>query len=123
MVQLFWKKLTILNIGLFIVFIRLYGLIISTFNRFKNNDSIFPSEAEDGYPFLDMINCNIKQVSYISAFFANETINRDIEPTQVCHYDFISFSKINHGIVNWEEVYSVNDINGNLTNLYMMIRE
>ena len=121
MVQLFWKKLTILNIGLFIVFIRLYGLIISTFNRFKNNDSIFPSEAEDGYPFLDMINCNIKQVSYISAFFANETINRDIEPTQVCHYDFISFSKINHGIVNWEEVYSVNDINGKELNVMYKI--
>lgn len=121
MVQLFWKKLTILNIGLFIIFIRLYGLLISTFNKIKNNDSIFPSEGEDGYPFLDLINCNIKQVFYISAYFANETINKDIEHKQKCQYDFISYSKSNNDMINWDDVYKMNDINGKELNVMYKI--
>ena len=75
MAQMFWKKLIILNIGLVIVIVRLYGLFISKIEKYKNNTSVFPSEDENGYPFFDQISCNLQQLYLISHHFGNETIN------------------------------------------------
>lgn len=75
MAQMFWKKLIILNIGLVIVIVRLYGLFISKVEKYKNNTSVFPSEDENGYPFFDQISCNLQQLYLISHHFGNETIN------------------------------------------------
>lgn len=74
MAQMFWKKLIILNLGLIIVIVRLYGLFISKIEKQKNNTSVFPSEDENGYPFFDQISCNLQQLYLISHHFGNNTI-------------------------------------------------
>ena len=77
MVKLFWKKLTVLNIGLLITIIRLYGLFLSKIEKYKNNSSVFPSEDENGYPFFDQISCNLKQLFLISNFMGNNSNVQD----------------------------------------------
>ena len=59
---MFWRKLILLNLGLFIVIFRLYGLIIDKIDKKSNDVSIFPIFDEGGYPFYEQIDCNLKKV-------------------------------------------------------------
>ncbi len=66
MINSFWKKATLLNFGLFIIIIRIYGYIIDKLNSKANLISLFPSSDENGYSFEDQILCGLKQLKYIS---------------------------------------------------------
>ena len=66
MINSFWKKATLLNFGLFIIIIRIYGYIIDKLNSKANLTSLFPSSDENGYSFEDQILCGLKQLKYIS---------------------------------------------------------
>ena len=71
---MFWRKLILLNIGLFIVIIRLYGMIFNKLENKSSNASVFPSEDEDGYPFIEHLNCNLKNLFLNSKGFENNII-------------------------------------------------
>ncbi len=66
MINSFWKKATLLNFGLFIIIIRIYGYIIDKLDSKANLTSLFPSSDENGYSFEDQILCGLKQLKYIS---------------------------------------------------------
>ena len=57
---LFWKKLLIMNLGLFLILVRIFGMMLGYLTRKSNNDSIFPTYNENGYPFFDSINCDLR---------------------------------------------------------------
>ena len=62
---LFWKKLLIMNLGLIVIIIRIFGMIYGYLTRKSNNDSIFPQNTENGYPFFDSIKCDISNIIHI----------------------------------------------------------
>lgn len=66
MINTFWKKITIFNFGVFVIVLRIFGPILKYINDQSANDSIFPKTAENGYPFTDQINYNIKDIKLIS---------------------------------------------------------
>ena len=72
--SMFWRKLILLNIGLFIVIIRLYGIIFDKLEKKTANPSVFPSFDEDGYPFLEHLNCNLKNLYLNSKALGNNII-------------------------------------------------
>lgn len=78
MVQLFWKKLTILNIGLLIIALRLYSALISLISKYKQRSSLFPSEDENGFPFQEQIMCNMQQLFIIANSVGNISINENM---------------------------------------------
>ena len=57
---LFWKKLLIMNLGLLLILVRIFGMLLGYFTRKSTNDSIFPTYNENGYPFFDSINCDLR---------------------------------------------------------------
>lgn len=71
MINMFWKKLLILNLGLFIIIFRVFDLALITLQKNISNKSIFPNEDEDGYPFMDLIDCNIKNLFSIAYLLSN----------------------------------------------------
>ena len=62
---LFWKKLLIMNLGLIVIIIRIFGMVYGYLTRKSNNDSIFPQNTENGYPFFDSIKCDISNIIHI----------------------------------------------------------
>ena len=62
---LFWKKLLIMNLGLIVILVRIFGMIYGYLTKKSNNDSIFPQNTENGYPFFDSINCDINNILQI----------------------------------------------------------
>jgi hypothetical protein len=62
---LFWKKLLIMNLGLIIILVRIFGMIVGYITKQSTTDSIFPQQTENGYPFFDSINCDIKSLAPI----------------------------------------------------------
>ena len=59
---LFWKKLLVMNLGLFIILVRIFGMILGYLSKKSNNVSIFPQQSENGYPFFESINCDINNL-------------------------------------------------------------
>jgi len=72
--SMFWRKLILLNIGLFIVIVRLYGMIFDKLEKKTSNSSVFPLEDEDGYPFIEHLNCNLRNLYLNSKGFENNII-------------------------------------------------
>ena len=62
---LFWKKLLIMNLGLIVILVRIFGMVWGYLTKKSNNDSIFPQSTENGYPFFDSINCDISNILVI----------------------------------------------------------
>ena len=62
---LFWKKLLIMNLGLIVILVRIFGMVWGYLTKKSNNDSIFPQSTENGYPFFDSINCDISNILLI----------------------------------------------------------
>ena len=84
---LFWKKLLIMNLGLIVILIRIFGMIYGYLTKKSNNDSIFPQNTENGYPFFDSIKCDITNLIHIlESDILNST---DINKTN--ELNFISF--------------------------------
>jgi len=66
MISRFWKKNTVFNIGLLIIFLRIYGFIIHFLNKFSENIVIFPKVGENGYPFEESMQYNLDDISKIT---------------------------------------------------------
>ena len=49
-----------MNLGLFLILVRIFGMLLGYLTRKSNNDSIFPTYNENGYPFFDSINCDLR---------------------------------------------------------------
>ena len=77
----FWKRLMMLNIGILIVLFRIFTVIEKYFKKHSFNNSLFPVLTDDGYPFFNAINCNIKQLTSISENIINN-------PENTIHFPF-----------------------------------
>ena len=77
----FWKRLFILNIVILLVLFRVFGVIEKYIKKHSyNTNSLFPILTEDGYPFFNSINCDIKQLTSITKNIIDEdniTITND----------------------------------------------
>ena len=91
---LFWKKLLIMNLGLIVILVRIFGMILGYLTKKSNNDSIFPQNTENGYPFFDSINCDISNIIQI---LENDILNAtDINNTKELNFNsFINYFKSN----------------------------
>ena len=49
-----------MNLGLFLILVRIFGMLLGYLTRKSNNDSIFPTYNENGYPIFDSINCDLR---------------------------------------------------------------
>lgn len=91
MINTFWKKITIFNIGVIIIILKIYDPVISHLNSQSQNDSIFPKTAENGYPFTDQINYNLQDIKQISHSLLEKNKNK-IEnipiniPSKICSF-------------------------------------
>ena len=76
-----------MNLGLIVILVRIFGMIYGYLTKKSNNDSIFPQNTENGYPFFDSINCDISNIIHI---LESEILNStDINKTN--EYNFNSF--------------------------------
>ena len=77
----FWKRLFILNIVILLVLFRIFGVIEKYIKKHSyNTNSLFPILTDDGYPFFNSINCDIKQLTSITKNIIDEdniTITND----------------------------------------------
>ena len=62
----FWKKIFILNIVLLLVIYRLFTVLEKYIKQNTYNNSLFPTLTEDGYPFFDSINCDVRSLISIT---------------------------------------------------------
>ena len=58
----FWKKLLIMDLGLIVILVRIFGMVWGYLTKKSNNYSIFPQSTENGYPFFDSINCDLTNI-------------------------------------------------------------
>ena len=73
----FWKRILILNIGILIVLFRIFTVIEKYFKKSSYNNSLFPALTEDGYPFFNAINCDIKKLTSITKTILEEKDNNE----------------------------------------------
>ena len=66
MINSFWKKITLYNLGLLIIIIRIYGFIIEKYKSKENINSIFPLVDDNGYSFKEQIECDIDTLELIT---------------------------------------------------------
>ena len=66
MINSFLKKATLLNFGLLIIIIRIYGYIMDKLNKKAKLNSLFPQFDKSGYPFNEQILCGFKNLKSIS---------------------------------------------------------
>ena len=59
---LFWKKLLIMDLGLIVILVRIFGMVWGYLTKKSTNDSIFPQSTENGYTFFDLINSDISNI-------------------------------------------------------------
>ena len=80
MISRFWKKNTVFNIGLLIIFLRIYGFIIHFLNKFSENIVIFPKVGENGYPFEESMQYNLDDISKITELLLkkNQSVEKPI---------------------------------------------
>jgi hypothetical protein len=69
----FWKRLFILNIVILLVLFRIFGVVEKYIKKHSyNSNSLFPILTDDGYPFFNAINCDIKQLTSITKNIIDE---------------------------------------------------
>lgn len=73
---LFWKKLLIMNLCLIVILVRIFGMIHGFLSKKSSNASIFPKQTENGYPFFDSINCDIRELVPLLDSITTENINK-----------------------------------------------
>ena len=66
MISRFMKKNTVFNIGLLIIFLRIYGFIIHLLKKYSENIYIFPKIGENGYPFEEVLQYNLEDINKIT---------------------------------------------------------
>lgn len=91
MIKMFWRKLTLINIAVLMITLRLYSLFIAKIQKKLDNVSIFPSEDEYGYPFIEQIDCNLGSLYLVNQPLVNYSISREnIKLTNINQCDFMS---------------------------------
>ena len=146
---LFWKKLLIMNLGLIVILIRIFGMIYGYLTKKSNNDSIFPQNTENGYPFFDSIKCDITNlihilesdilnstdinktnelnfISFINSFKSSECAFSDIinicQKNEKC-FNELTKKKINTDL-NFSELYHINNEGKmKISNIIKLIQE
>ena len=73
----FWKRILVLNIGILIVLSRIFTVIEKYFKKHSFNNSLFPILTDDGYPFFNAINCDIKQLTSITKNIIDNQENKN----------------------------------------------
>ena len=95
MISRFLKKATVYNIGLLIIFLRIFGFIIDFLYEYSENIYIFPKLGESGYPFEESIQYNLEDINEITSFLLkkNQKVLKPITlfTTNKCSF----FGKIN----------------------------
>ena len=73
---LFWKKLIVMNLCLSVILVRIFSMVYSFLSKKSSNVSIFSQQTENGYPFFDSINCDIRELIQIIDSITTENINK-----------------------------------------------
>lgn len=68
---MFWKRLTILNIGLAFLLYKTYLIFEDIINEKMINSPLFPSLSEDGYSFSEKIECDFGKISSLTELLEN----------------------------------------------------
>ena len=104
MISRFWKKNTVFNIGLLIIFLRIYGFIIHFLNKFSENIVIFPKVGENGYPFEESMQYNLDDISKITELLKkNQSVEKPIilfTPNKCTFFGKINMCKSNDNCYN-----------------------
>ena len=66
MISRFWKKNTIYNMALLIIFLRIYGFLTNFLLDYLENIYIFPIVGENGYPFEESLQYNLEDINKIT---------------------------------------------------------
>ena len=75
MISNFWKKITIYNAALLIIFLRIYEPIISFINEKSENNSIFAKYTESGYAFKESLKYSLESIRSITTSLINKYKN------------------------------------------------
>ena len=138
-----------MNLGLIVILIRIFGMIYGYLTKKSNNDSIFPQNTENGYPFFDSIKCDITNlihilesdilnstdinktnelnfISFINSFKSSECAFSDIinicQKNEKC-FNELTKKKINTDL-NFSELYHINNEGKmKISNIIKLIQE
>ena len=66
MIGNFWKKITIYNAALLIIFLRIYGPLINYIDKNSDDNTIFAKYGESGYPFKESLKYNLDDIQQIT---------------------------------------------------------
>ena len=97
---LFWKKLLIMNLGLIVILVRIFGMIYGYLTKKSNNDSIFPQSSENGYPFFDSINCDLTNIIQILENVVLNYQNKTYNNTELIFNTFLNSFKSKECLFN-----------------------
>ena len=98
---LFWKKLLIMDLGLIVILVRIFGMVWGYLTKKSTNDSIFPQSTENGYLFFDSINCDISNILQILDNILLDKSNKtDINNQESIFKSFINSFKSNECAFN-----------------------
>lgn len=83
-----------MDLGLIVILIRILNMIITFLTKMSTNVSIFPKQTENGYPFFDSINCDLKElgpiIDSITAKKENETDENIKKQDKIIFNSFIN---------------------------------
>jgi len=87
----FWKKIFILNIVLLLVIYRLFTVLEKYIKQNTYNNSLFPILTENGYPFFDSINCDVRSLisitkKLIDNYAPNISFQNDLMTSKECSF-------------------------------------
>ena len=77
MISNFWKKITIYNAALLIIFLRVYGPLINYVEENSDNNTIFAKYSESGYAFKDSLQYNLDDINRVSTSLINKYKNNN----------------------------------------------
>ena len=75
MISNFWKKITIYNAALLIIFLRIYEPLITYINENSENNSIFAKFTESGYTFKESLQYNPNYIQKVTISLINKYKN------------------------------------------------
>ena len=79
MISNFWKKITIYNAALLIIFLRIYDPLISYIKEKSENNSIFAKYTDSGYIFKDSLLYNLDKIRRVTTSLINDYKHNEFE--------------------------------------------
>ncbi len=77
MISNFWRKITIYNAALLIIFLRIYGPLINYIEENSDNNTIFAKNSESGYAFKDSLQYNLDDINKVTTSLINKYKNNN----------------------------------------------